>query len=76
MSQSELRAQEYETHEQVLHGWTVRVITYRIGELYFASLESKDPGAPIARAQGKTRAEVLGIVQQKASDRLARTRRS
>ncbi|MGH7469901.1 MAG: hypothetical protein ACRENP_18285 [Longimicrobiales bacterium] len=75
MSQPELRAQEYETHEQTLQGWAVRVITYRIGDMYYASIESVDPGAPIARAQGRTHAEALGIVRQKAAERLARTRR-
>jgi hypothetical protein len=75
MSSYELRAQEYDAHAETLQGWPVRIISYRIGGTFFASIESADPGAAIARAQGSTRAEATELARRKAAARLDQTRR-
>ena len=75
MSGSDLRAQQYQARDEVIAGWAVRVVTYRIGERWFASVASVDPGAQIARAEAHSVEEALFVVRQKAAERLGRTRR-
>ena len=75
MSSPALRAEEFETTHDNLVGWPVRIVCYRIGERYFASVESVDPGAQIARAESGTREEAVRVARDKAAVRLGRTRR-
>lgn len=74
MNSETLRAEEFETTLETIHDWPVRVVCYRIGERYFASIESVDAGAQIARSQSDSRTEALRIVREKASARLSDTR--
>jgi hypothetical protein len=69
-----LRAEELAAHEQELGGWTVRVSSFRLGDRWYASVESLDAGARIARGEAATRAEAEGIALEKAAQRLAKTR--
>jgi hypothetical protein len=72
MNSPALRAEEFETVSDTIEGWPVRVVCYRIGERYFASVESVDPGARIARAERGTREEAVRVAREKAERRLRR----
>ena len=75
MSASDLRAQQYQVQDDVIAGWPVRVTSYRVGDRWFASVASVDPGAQIALAEAESVEEAVSVVRQKASERLAQTKR-
>ena len=70
-----MNAEGYTRREQELSGWSILLETYRLGETYFCTISSVDPGARFARAEGPTREEAERIALEKASRWLGQTRR-
>lgn len=68
-------AEEFARREQELAGWPVVVETYRLGETYYCTISSVDPGARFARSQGPTREEAERLALEKAERWLQQTRR-
>jgi hypothetical protein len=60
---------------EVLHGFPVRIITYRLESTWYSTVDNVEPGARIARAEGPTRDEVEAVALEDAARRLERTRR-
>jgi hypothetical protein len=70
-----MKAEDYtERHEQV-GDWRIHVVTYRIGETYYCTIDNVDPGARFARAEGSTREEAERVALEKARKYLAQTRK-
>jgi hypothetical protein len=69
-----MKAENYTERRDVIDGWLVNIVTYRIGEKYYCSVENVDPGARIARADGATREEVEHAALAKAQRYLKQTR--
>lgn len=59
-----------------LHGWPVRLSSYRLGDLYYCVADNVSPGAWLARASGATREEAEQAALDRAGRLLARTRKS
>ncbi|HEX6210780.1 MAG TPA: hypothetical protein VF136_08390 [Methylomirabilota bacterium] len=70
-----MRAEDYSLRQQELAGWEVIVESYRLGDTYYCTISSVDPGARFARAQGSTREEAERTALDKAARWLAQTRR-
>jgi hypothetical protein len=70
-----VRAEGFLARTDTLEGWAVRVISYRIGPKYLASVEAADAGAQIARASGDSRESAEREAIGRATSRLASTRR-
>jgi len=70
-----MRAEEFTHRIQDLAGWQIVVETYRLGETYFTTISSVDPGARFARAQGVSRDEAEKAALEKARKWLGQTRR-
>ncbi len=70
-----MNAEEYLIRRDTLGGWPVRVISYRLGGRYLASVENQDPGARVSRGEGATREEAERLAVDKAAERLSKTRR-
>ena len=49
-----MKAEEYTERNDEIDGWPVRIITYRIGDRYYCTIDNVDPGARFARADGST----------------------
>jgi hypothetical protein len=71
-----MRATDYSTREEVLHGWPVRVTTYAIAGVYHCHVDNVSPGAVIARASHADRDAAQTTALSKAADRLAQTKRA
>jgi hypothetical protein len=69
-----MKPEEYSEKQIELAGWPVRVITYKLGDVYLAKADNVSPGANIARAEGPTREEAESKVTEMAEKRLSRTR--
>jgi len=72
---SSMKAEEFTERKQTIDGWKVNVVTYRIGERWYCSIDNVDPGASFARAEGASREEVERAGLEKAQKYLKQTRR-
>jgi hypothetical protein len=70
-----MRAEEYTERQQEIDGWRVHIVSYRIRDRYYCTIDNVDPGARFARAQGPTLREAEDLALQKARKHLAQTRR-
>ena len=70
-----MKAEEFTRRSQHLAGWEIIVETYRLGDTYFTTISSADPGARFARAQGSTKDEAERVALEKAEHWLKQTRR-
>ena len=70
-----MQAEEFSRREIDLLGWPIVIETYRLGETYYCTISSADPGARFARAQGSSRELAEQTALAKAERWLARTRR-
>jgi hypothetical protein len=70
-----MNAEGYTRREQELSGWSILLETYRLGDQYFCTISSVDPGARVARAEGQTREDAERIALEKAARWLGQTRR-
>jgi hypothetical protein len=70
-----MKPEDQRARQQELAGWTVRIETYRLGDVYHCTIANVDPGARIARAQGSSGQEAEERAIEKASRYLSQTRR-
>ena len=71
---TDLRAEYFEERCEAISPFLVRVISYKLGGLYFSTVDNVDPGAIIARSKGATRKEAESQALSRAKDRLLQTR--
>jgi hypothetical protein len=72
---SSMKAEEFTERKQTIDGWKVNVVTYRIGERWYCSIDNVDPGARFARAEGATREEAESRALEQAARYLSNTRK-
>jgi hypothetical protein len=65
-----MKAEQYQDELKEVNGFLVHIITYKIGDEYYCHITNADPGATIARADGKTVEEARQNAMQKAIGRL------
>ena len=70
-----MQPENHSVSELTLEGWPVRLISYRLGELWHAKVENVSPGATLARASAALLEDAQRQVLEAAKRRLARTRR-
>jgi hypothetical protein len=70
-----MKPEDYSRRQQELSGWPVTIETYKLGDEYHCTIESADPGARFARADGVTRDEAEARALEKATRYLAQTRK-
>ena len=70
-----MKAEDYTERRDAIDGWPINIVTYRIGEKYYCTIDNVDPGARFARAEGATRESVEQSAREKARRYLGQTRR-
>ena len=70
-----MKAEEYTERQEEIDGWKVHIVTYRIGDRYYCTIDNVDPGARFARAEGATREAAEGVALENARKYLGQTRR-
>ena len=70
-----MKSEEFQERREQLDGWGVNIVSYRVGDVFYCTIESVDPGARFARAEGATRDEAESAAQQRAREYLKQTRR-
>jgi hypothetical protein len=69
-----LRPEGYQRRQEQVAGWSVNVVSYKLGDRYLCEVDNVSPGARIARAEGATRDEAERRALDDAARRLGRTR--
>jgi hypothetical protein len=70
-----MKSEEFEEHREQIGEWAVNIVSYRIGDRFYCTIDNVDPGARFARAEGSTRAEAESVAREKAARHLQQTRR-
>jgi hypothetical protein len=70
-----MKAEEYTERRETVDGWPINIVTYRIGDKYYCTIDNVDPGARFARAEGASREETERVALEKAKKYLGQTRR-
>lgn len=71
-----MKVEHYSVRTSELAGWPVRIVTYRIGDVWHAKADNVSPGATIATARADDLSKAVAAVTEKARTRLAATRRT
>lgn len=69
-----MKPEEYSRRQQEVGRWKITVISFRLGDRYYCTVDNVEPGALLARAEGATRAEAEQAAIERATARLSRTR--
>ena len=73
---SPMRAEEYSERTEPLEPFALHVVSYRLGQTYYCTVDNVDPGAVIARSEGLSREAAESGAIARAKERLGRSRRS
>ena len=68
-----LKSEDFRETKQELDGWPVNIVSYRVGEKWYCTIDNVSPGARFARAEGHTREEAEGTALEKAKRYLKQT---
>lgn len=69
-----MKPEEYQTRREAHAGWTMNIVSYRLGNRFHCSVDDVDPGARLSRGEGATRAEAERQAVTKARRLLERTK--
>ena len=64
------RTEEYNSESRQINGVAVSITTYCVGEAWHCTIANIEPGANIARGDGKTREEAVNATIAKAEARI------
>jgi hypothetical protein len=70
-----MKSEDFQERRQEVGGWDVNIVSYRVGERFYCTIDNVDPGARFARAEGPTREEAETSALEKAARYLQQTRR-
>jgi hypothetical protein len=70
-----MKAEDYSERKDTIDTWPIHIVTYRIGQTYYCTIDNVDPGARFARAEGTTRDDAEHSALEKAKRYLAQTRK-
>jgi hypothetical protein len=68
------RPEEYQERREAHAGWTMNIVSYRLGDRFHCTVDDADPGARLSRGEGATRAEAEMQAVAKARRLLERTK--
>lgn len=69
-----MKPEEYSRRQQQVGRWAINIVSYRLGDRYYCTVDNVEPGARIAREEGATREEAERSAIEKATARLSKTR--
>ena len=70
-----LKSEDFRETKRELGGWPINVMSYRVGEKWYCTIDNVSPGARFARPEGATREEAENTALEKAARYLKQTRK-
>lgn len=71
-----MKTEEYREKKEQLSGWPVKIVSYKLGDLYHVSIHNEEPGAWIAKGEGPSLAEAEATARKEAAELLAKVKKS
>ena len=71
-----MKAEEFSERTTTLAGWPVNIASYRLGTIYYVTVDNHDPGAWVVKAQGATKQEAESKALKEAETLLAKIKTS
>lgn len=69
-----MRPEHYEARVERVGEWSIRLTSYKLGNVYFCVADNVDPGAVIARGTGDTREQAESATRETARHLVQKTR--
>jgi hypothetical protein len=69
-----MKPEEYSRRQEEVGRWKINIISFRLGDRYYCTVDNVEPGAWLARSEGATREDAERTAIEKATARLSRTR--
>jgi dsRNA-specific ribonuclease len=69
-----MKAEKYSKRQEQVGRWKVNIVSYKLGDQYYCTVDNVEPGATLARGQGSTREEAEKKALERAKELLAKTR--
>ena len=70
------KAEDYSERKTQLAGWPVTIVSYRLGNICYASVENQDPGAWVVKAEGPSKQDAESKALKEAEALLAKIKTS
>jgi hypothetical protein len=70
-----MKAEDYQDRQEKVLDWTINIVSYKLGDRYFCTVDNVDPGARLSKGEGATREEAEAQAVEKATRYIANTRR-
>ena len=70
------KPEDYSERKTQLAGWSVTIVTYRLGATYHTTIDNTDPGAWVVKAQGATKEEAESKALKEAEALLEKVKKS
>jgi len=67
---STLTPQDYRERTESVSPFKMHIVSYRLGDTFYCTIDNVDPGANIARGEGKSREDAESKAIGKAKERL------
>ena len=49
-----MKAEDYQRRRESHAGWTMNIVSYRLGDRFYCTVDNADPGARLSRGEGAT----------------------
>jgi len=69
-----MKAEKYSKRQEQVGRWKVNIVSYKLGDQYYCTVDNVETGATLARGQGSTREEAEKKALERAKELLAKTR--
>ena len=70
------KPEEYSERKDQLAGWSITIVTYRLGQTYHTTIDNTDPGAWVVKAEGATKEEAETKAMKEAQALLEKVKKS
>ena len=64
----------YSRRQEQVGRWKVNIVSYKLGDQYYCTVDNVEPGATLERGQGSTRDEAETKALDKAKELVGKTR--
>ena len=70
------KPEEYSERKTQIAGWTVSIVTYKLGTIYHTTIDNTDPGAWVVKAQGASKQDAEATAVKEAEALLEKVKTS
>ena len=70
------KPEDYSERKTQLAGWSITIVTFRLGSMYHTTIDNTDPGAWVVKAEGATKDEAESKAMKQAEALLEKVKKN